>query len=95
MEGGGDDMFNELERSAKLITKAGAYLGMIAEVESKARLYKAKINSHTLSDISARKQQKEVRRAIRQMKKDLAKYTRRIEKIHEELRSYGIFSDLD
>lgn len=73
----------------KLVDEARGLLGMIAEIKAKTRLYMSII-------------QKEdnwigeplVTTSVIQMRNELATYSRRLDEIQEELRSYVVISDI-
>lgn len=73
-----------------LLNKGMGCVGMIAEINSKCRLLQLRLKQSNDPDSL----QSEFEERLVQMKEDLAKYSRRIKKIYEELESYGIFSDV-
>lgn len=80
----------------RLVDEAMGLLGMIAEIKSKSQLYKSKIqeeenlgfeqpSSGLIVDVES---------SVGQMRNELATYSRRLDEIHEELRSYVVISDV-
>lgn len=83
------------ERRVKFLSnKAAGCLGMIAEVRSKCILMKSRLTKATESDQDMDNLEEEALASVKQMKADLARYTRRLDRIYEELRGYGIISDM-
>lgn len=80
--------YEQIKNSKKLLKKASSYIGMIAEIQTKATIQKEKLNSHPFCC-------EEVKLSIVKMNKDLARYSGKIVKIHQELKSYGVFSNLE
>lgn len=86
----------ERDRVRVLLKRAASYVGMIAEVKAKSLLLlqrievaKKKADQHPDDFIA------EVQPTVDQMQKDLAKYSRKLQTINEELRRYGYISDVE
>ena len=71
-----------------LLNRAASYIGAIAEIQIKSKLFKYKLKAGNFSE-------KELIGSIGQMKSDLAKYSRKVEKIYKELRKYGLFTNME
>jgi len=71
-------MENHLKNREDLVCEAKGLFGMIAEIQAKTKLY---ISRLATEDIEV---------SVSQMKNDLATYSRRIDEIYEELRSYDV-----
>ncbi len=69
-------------RRKELIDEHMGLMGMIAEIKAKCRLCKSKI------------QEMDVESSVEQMRNDLATYSRRLDEIYEELKSYVVISDV-
>ena len=80
----------------KLIDEAMGLLGMIDEIKSKSQLYKSKIQED--EELGFEKSFSglvvDVEVSMSQMRNELATYSRRLDEIHEELRSYVVISDI-
>lgn len=81
----------------ELLDEAMGLKGMIAEVQSKARLLKLRMQREQTKRskvgdpmIPSESLQEDVRQSVEQMKDDLAKYSQRLKEINEELASYEI-----
>ncbi len=83
------------ERILALLSKAQSYFGMIAEIKSKALLIKKRFHKAKADKSITKSFMDEVAFSAEQMKKDMAKYTRRINRIYEEFERYGLFLKLD
>ena len=88
-------MHSDIQRR-RLVGEAMGLLGMIAEIKSKSQLCKSKIQEEenlgfeqpSLGLIV------DVESSVGQMRNELATYSRRLDKIHEELKSYVVISDV-
>jgi DNA repair exonuclease SbcCD ATPase subunit len=85
------------EQKQELLDEAMGLKGMIAEVQSKARLLKLRMQREQTDRfktgdpmIPSESLQEDVRQSVEQMKDDLAKYSQRLKEINEELASYEI-----
>lgn len=85
------------EQKQELLDEAMGLKGMIAEVQSKARLLKLRMQREQTERskagdpmIPSESLQEDVRQSVEQMKDDLAKYSQRLKEINEELASYEI-----
>jgi len=89
------------ERTESLLEEAMGLKGMIAEVQSKARLLKARMQREQKAQYESGEAMipsdslcEDIQGSIVQMKEDLAKYSSRLKEIHEELARYGVISDI-
>lgn len=87
---------NHQRKARKLINEGFACSGMMAEVKSKCLLLKQRVKTlrHT-SPCDFEEQEAQIHSSILQMRKDLARYSRRIKEICEELGDYGIVLKLE
>lgn len=79
---------NEL-KIEKLFEKASSCVGMIAEVQMKSSLIKSQLNKFNRE--LTEEESFEFSRRLKQIKSDLAKYSRLLDGVHKELEIYGIF----
>lgn len=84
-----------LKRLRKQYKRFNAYMGMIAEVKSKARIYRDRVQQAIRDDNYTPEDVEQYQTAVFQMQEDLAKYTRRMKKIYEEFEGYGLFQDVE
>jgi hypothetical protein len=82
------------ERALRLLNKASTCLGMIAEVKANALLMKGRLKKAQANGLLPEAIADEVIASHHQMKRQLAKYSRKLKRIYEELDSYGVFSDM-
>lgn len=89
-------------RIRQLLKRSAGYLGMIREIQSKILLLKNQVSkgfSKSLkcdwSDTNDDQFIDQVQSSLDQMKIDLAKYSRKLKSAYKELKSYGVFSDMD
>lgn len=83
---------DKTERARKLLDRAAGYLGMMREVEAKALLLKEKLRRARATGEDLEAVEGDAARQAEQMRHDLAKYSRRLHKIYEELQGYGLIS---
>jgi septin family protein len=86
-------MYNE-KRVRFLINEGMACLGMITEVRLKCLLVQSRVRKAKRNQESIEELQAELAERAPQMKRDLAKYSRKLKQIYEELESYGIISEM-
>jgi hypothetical protein len=85
-----------MERQLKiLIDKGFSYLGMINEAKLKCVLLKQRINKTKDSEVVVPHFTQNINAEMMQIKSDLAKYTHKLKKVREELREYGVVTELE
>ena len=84
------------KRRKELVNEAMGLLGSYAEIMAKLKLYKSKIlaeqecgHESSLPGLVV-----DVKGSVRQMRIEMATYSRRLDEIHEELGSYVVVSDI-
>ncbi len=78
---------NDNQKMQRLINRGNSYLGMIREAESKCLLLKNKILKE--SECCESTEQSYLIR-FRQIQYDLDRYTRKLNRVHQELISYDL-----
>lgn len=84
-----------MKRARRLIDEGMGCLGMIAEVRTKSHLLKNRLREANLTATYSEELEQEAAESLVQMRADLAKYSRRLKRIYEELQSYGIVPNLE
>lgn len=79
----------------RMLQEAFCCFGMIAEAKTKCLMMKRSIRKEKMGQSKVVLDHEAMNRSMSQIRKDLAKYSNRILKIHEELNSYGVFSNMD
>jgi hypothetical protein len=80
-----------MDRRQELWEELMGIRGMIAEVQAKSRLLKNRVKQEEqLHPEPTQEFAEEAIRAVRQMKRDLAKYQQRLLQLLDEWRQYGI-----
>lgn len=91
----GNQMNNHTKEARRLTNEGMGCLGMISEVKSKAMLLKSKLRRANQLGEMTEELEAQAQESLHQMRRDLAKYSRRLKQICEELREYGIIPKLD
>lgn len=86
---------NQERKARKLLDEGFGCIGMIAEANSKLVLFKSRIRDAKSSGVVPEDLVPQTRAGIRQIKKDLATYSRRLNEIYTELEDNGFFADMD
>lgn len=88
-------MNNTYKEARRLTNEGMGCLGMISEVKAKAQLLKSRLRRANQLDEMTEELEAQAQESLDQMRRDLAKYSRRLKQICEELREYGIIPKLD
>lgn len=85
-----------MEKQVKILVDKGfSYLGMINEAKLKCVLLKQRINKTKGSEVMVPHFTKNINAEMLQIRSDLAKYTHKLRKVREELREYGVLTELE
>lgn len=81
------------KRANVLVNRGFSYLGMINEARAKCILLKQRVQLMRESSVFDLNQN--IENEMNQIKGDISKYTRKLEKVNEELKEYGFVSELE
>lgn len=81
------------KRANVLVNRGFSYLGMINEARAKCILLKQRVQLMRESSVFDLNQN--IENEVNQIKSDISKYTRKLEKVNEELKEYGFVSELE
>lgn len=81
------------KRANVLVNRGFSYLGMINEARAKCILLKQRVQLMRESSVFDLNQN--IENEMNQIKSDISKYTRKLEKVNEELKEYGFVSELE
>lgn len=83
------------KRPNVLVNRGFSYLGMINEARAKCILLKNRVQlmrEDTDTDFDL---YQSIEDEVKQIQSDISKYTRKLEKVNEELKEYGFVSELE
>lgn len=82
-------------RIQRLLRRASAYSGMIDEARIRGNLLMQKVQKAKADGIAPENLREEVDRTCKQLTRQTDKYLGKMQDIYEELKSYGLFSELE
>lgn len=82
-------------RIQKLLRRASAYGGMIDEARIRGEMLMQKVKKAKAAGHAPENLREEVDRTCKQLSQQTDKYLRKMQDIYEELKSYGLFSELE